>query len=135
MKMTIISGSNPDVYKFVGPFAMNKSVVAEFEGYPLLNNDRMTWFIIIENDQVLGFAAIDLQGDIAEFTNAYIIPEKRDKGLYQELYNERMNFCKTTGIIKKVKAICSNDSIEFYRQHGFTVVKSYVKWHKIEKTL
>ncbi len=134
MKVLIIPGSNPDIYKYVGPFAMSKAVIAEFEGYPILNNDEMIWFVILDKDQVLGFAAIQQHTDVAEFTNAYIIPEKRDKGLYKELYEHRVKWCKASKI-SKIKALCTNESIEFYRQQGFAVTKSYVKWHKIEKML
>ena len=135
MKTLIIPGSDPEVYKHIGPFAMNKAVIAEFEGYPILNNDEMIWFIVLEKEKPIGFASIQKHGDVAEFTNAYIIPEKRNSGLYQSLYEARLNWCQLTKSVKKIKALCTNESINFYRQQRFNIIKSYVKWHKVEKEL
>jgi N-acetylglutamate synthase-like GNAT family acetyltransferase len=134
MKISIISGSNPDIYKYVGPFAMNKAVIDEFQGYPILNHDEMIWFIVLDKKKVLAFAAIQPNKEVAEFTNAYIIVSERDKGIYKNLYEARLNWCLAAKI-KKIKALCTNESISFYRDQGFTVIKSFVKWHKIEKKI
>ncbi|MDR3133721.1 MAG: hypothetical protein LBU42_06825 [Prevotellaceae bacterium] len=130
----ILKGTSAKLYKVVAPFAMNKQVVAEFEGYPILTDDNYLWFIISDGKSMLAFAAIRRLASCVEFTNDYVLPEYRKKNIHAKLLVERIKWCKENKV-ELIKADCTNACFPHYKKAGFNVVKSWQKWHKVELTL
>jgi GNAT superfamily N-acetyltransferase len=135
MNIDPIKGTDEKLYKLVAPFAMNKAVVAEFNGYPILTGENYLWFIAYDNTVLLGFAAIrKLKDSRVEFTNDYVLPEYRKQGIHKKLINERIAWCKGNDV-HLFKSDCTLDCLPQYQKAGFTIVKSFNKWNKVELVL
>ncbi len=132
MKIEIWKGNDSKVYANIGPYAMNAKVVSEIEGYPILTDENYIWFVVFDGKEIIGFSALKLSQQSAEFTNDYVSPEYRKKGVHSKLIKERLSWCKENGI-KYAKADCTNVCIDQYIKAGFKVSKSFVKWHKVER--
>ncbi|MDR0582386.1 MAG: GNAT family N-acetyltransferase [Prevotellaceae bacterium] len=130
----ILKGTSAKLYKIVAPFAMSKKIVAEFENYPMLTDDNYLWFIIKEDMNLLGFAAIRRLASHVEFTNDYVLPAYRKKNIHKKLIAERVKWCRENKV-ECIKADCTNACLSQYKKAGFKILQSYVKWHKVELTL
>jgi GNAT superfamily N-acetyltransferase len=133
-KTEVLKGTSAKLYKTVAPFAMNKQVISEFEGYPMLTDDNYLWFIISDETDILAFAAIRRLASHVEFTNDYVLPEYRKKNIHSKLIAERIKWCKENKV-KTIKADCTNTCFPHYKKAGFTTIRSFEKWHKVELQL
>lgn len=134
LKIIELSGSNPDVVKLIGSFAMNPGVIREMKGYAITTNEDMVWFIQIDGSRVLGFGAIEKKKDHVVFTQDYTEKENRGRNIHRGLITERLQWCKAHKV-KKAVADCTNMSVHNYRNAGFAVVKEFKDWTKVEKEI
>ena len=127
--------SKDEVHGIIAPFAMDAKVLREFDGFPILTSEKHIW-IKLENDQILiGFAAIKtLKNGIVEFTSDYVLPQYRQKTHHRKLIAERIRQCIKMGV-SQIKADCTKHSLGNYKRAGFTVVKDFKNWTKVERTL
>ncbi|MDR0753886.1 MAG: GNAT family N-acetyltransferase [Prevotellaceae bacterium] len=135
MKTERLPGTDKRLYELVAPYAMNRKVIAEFDGYPILTGENYCWFIIFDDDGNLsGFSAIRQTQTDVEFTFDYVIPEYRKNGIHKKLISERIKWCKKNGITH-IKADCTNECLPHYLKSKFKIVKEFSKWHKVELML
>ncbi|MDR1594633.1 MAG: GNAT family N-acetyltransferase [Prevotellaceae bacterium] len=135
MKTEKLNGTEKRLYELIAPYAMSRQVITEFDGYPVLTDDNYIWFITFSDDgNLTGFSAIRQTKKHVEFTNDYVIPEYRKKGVHKKLLSERIKWCKKNNI-DIIKADCTDECLPHYLKAGFKVVRELKKWHKVELTL
>ncbi|MDR2064847.1 MAG: GNAT family N-acetyltransferase [Prevotellaceae bacterium] len=134
MKIQKLSGTDKRLYELIAPYAMNRSIVAMFDGYPILTDENYCWFIVFDNENLAGFSAIRQTQKDVEFTYDYVIPDYRQKGIHKKLISERIKWCKKNGI-KHIKADCTNECLPHYLKAGFKIIKAFTKWHRVELIL
>jgi SNF2 family DNA or RNA helicase/predicted GNAT family N-acyltransferase len=137
VEIEILKGTSAKLYKTVAPFAMNQHVIAELDGYPVTTDDKHVWFIAREKNKLLGFAAVRLlpSSSHAIITNDYILPEHRSDKTHQGIIEQCIKWCREQKGITLIKADCMKEQLPVYQKEGFVIVKSFVKWHKLEMVL
>ena len=138
MKVIEIDGLDNRVYELVGRYAMDAGVLKEFYGWPITTDKDTKWFMVHEGDHMskeslMGFAAVKKIRGRWLFTSDYVVVEHRKKGVHKKLMATRLKWCKVraegvTGIIADV----TQHSKANYLSAGFSVVKEFVNWTKVE---
>lgn len=134
MKIIEVKGISKEFYQFIAPFAMDKKVISEFDGYPIYTSSSHLWWIAIENKKVVGFCGLAQEKKSTLFTFDYVIPEKRRNGIYKKLFKERFSWCEKNGV-RHIKGDFSGCIVDYIEKQGFKKIKSFVKWHRMEKIL
>lgn len=94
-----------------------------FETY---NNEKMDYFVVTYQDQILGGAGIAPleHGDpnICELQKMYFLPESRGKGIGTAMMQTCLDFAKTQGFKKCYLETMPtmNDARKLYKKTGFT---------------
>jgi len=127
-------GENIGITTLIGRFAMSPEVIREMGGFPILTSDKFHWWVALDGKKVVSFAAIKVQAKSAVLTYAYTVPEHRRKGLHKRLLNERIQWAMANGITI-LKADCTPASLPNFKKLGFTVIKEFTGWTKVEKKL
>jgi predicted GNAT family acetyltransferase len=117
MEIRYISVTGFDVIPYIGKFAMDKKVISELT-YPITTTDKNKWFIAIDKEDVVGFCSAILKKDYISFNHAYVLPEYRNKGIYTQLFSNRLNDSK--GLLKSV---CTDMSKNIFIKNKFIVTK------------
>ena len=127
-------GKSKEVYNKIGPFAMDRQVIRELDGYPILADDDMVWFVAMDGNKVIGFSAVKKHKSFSEFTYFYVIPEYRKQGILKTLFDECMKYAKRNDI-KSIKADCTEICLKVFKKAKFKVVKEFQNWTKVEMEL
>lgn len=133
MKTTIehITPIHPQFYAWIGPFAMNPEVIKEYMGYPLVTGPDWNWFVAFENGVVAGFCAYYKKGDKLVFENTYVIAERRNNGLYKELFEARMEYVKKHETFALITCVATHLSTPYLLKMGFEIKKAFVNWNNM----
>lgn len=131
-KVGQVKGDDRNLGNLIGWYAINREVIREMDGYPILTDKNTVWFVAHQKLEVFAFAAVKVMKSHAVLTYSYVDPKFRRKGVYMRLLKERMEWISKNGI-KKVKADCTAKSLHALRKLGFSVVKEYRNWTKVEK--
>lgn len=97
--------------------------VAEKEGLLFPKKDAK-FFCMLDNDEVIGFAGMNLFKNKAILKNVFILEEHRGKGLATELIKVRILLLKGIGI-KIVEANCTKMSLNMHLKQGAKIVRTY----------
>jgi hypothetical protein len=127
-------GEHPAMYMHIAPFAMNPKVVREFDGYPILTDKSYVWFVVFDNNEVVAFASLKVFKNKVKFVHCYVIDSHRRNGLHIKLIIERQLWCKNNDV-KLIEVDCLATSLDQYLRLNYKEVKTFKKWHKLEKQL
>ena len=127
-------GEHPAMYMYIAPFAMNRKVLREFDGYPIVSDKDYTWFIVFDKGEAIAFASLKTFKNNVKFISSYVTEPYRKQGIHTKLINERLKWCKENDV-KLIQVDCLDSSLNQYLKLGFKEVKTFVKWHKLEKQL
>lgn len=115
-------------YLKVAPFICNADL-----GIDVKTKDTYDWFVAFdESDNVIGFCALEIKKDRAHLLHGYVVPERRNEGVYKLLFNARKNYIKRTPSIKTAYAVFSIDGYKSIKKIKHRVVKEYTKFKKVE---
>lgn len=87
----------------------------------LLNNRFATYFIVEDNDQVIGYCGVWIIIDEAHITNIAILPEYRGKKIGETLLKKAMlyaSMARTKTMSLEVR-VSNNTALGLYRKLGF----------------
>lgn len=129
-KFVEMKGDSPDIYGHIAPYAMDRSILREFDGYPILTDESYVWFLVFEKNKLVAWASIKKNKDVVKFVNAYVDPTHRRKGIHTELIHRRIDWCEKNGFMK-VEVDCMDSSLNQYLKLGFKRIKTFKKWHKL----
>lgn len=128
-----MTNAEPQFYPLIGPFLARRAIVKEMGGYPLWDDDAMTWFVALRRDdqQVRGFAALRVQRGVYWLDNTYVLPQWRGQGIYRRLLAERLAACPLGATLR---AVCTSKSVDALLRRGFTVRRQRGQWTEVEMT-
>lgn len=107
-------------YPLMGPFLSRRGIVKELGG-PIWDDDAKTWWVALYGRAVAGFAAARDDGHAKPvlFQSAYVLPERRRRGVYRMLFTAR-----DAGYAGRLaRAVCTDASLPLFLAHGFVVVR------------
>lgn len=99
--------------------ALDKSVRKEL-GYPINSESGQSWFIY-SGDVLFGFCSIINEGKSLHFCHDYVYPSYRKLGLYDKMFEYRLNYAKTFSL--PITAVATNMSLNTYLRYGFKIEK------------
>lgn len=99
---------------------LNPEFIKEM-GEPLICRMGQFWNFAYIDKTMVGFMVYDL----GSILYAYTKKEYRNKGVFNELFNEVPAYV--------TKVVASNISLPIFLKKGFTVVKSYKICHKLKR--
>ncbi len=131
--MRIITGFSATV--IMREFLGDRTIEAELDS-PLQDNDMTAWFVALDGRTVQGFCAAETLG-LREvlFRSDYVFPDCRRKGVYRNLFVERMDgFGPRMGLT----AYASDESLGRFIQYGFDIKvlgtsPAGVNWAKVRR--
>lgn len=130
-KVGIVKGDDRNIGNLIGWYAMNREVIREMDGYPILTDKDTVWFVAHRKLEVIGFGAVKRMKHHAVLTYSYVLPEHRKKGIHKRQLDERISYIKKEGI-KTMKADCTKSSLPNFQKLGFKVVKEFNNWTNVE---
>lgn len=113
-------------------FATSVSVYKEL-GEPILCHPGIEFMFWQDKSEVLSFVGYQTKRDHVFLRYAYTATKSRNQG-YFSLLLEEMEESIPKGI-KTIKAVATDSALSIYLKRGYTVSKSYTKFHKIEKKI
>lgn len=125
MAIKYISVKGYEAIPYIGKFAMDKKVISELT-YPITTTDKDKWYIAIDTE-VIGFCSAIIKKDYISFNHDYVKPEYRNKGIYSQLFANRLNDC--SGLLK---AVCTPMSKNIFIKNKFIVIKETKNYTFVE---
>ena len=104
-----------DIPKYFAPSEVN-----DFKKY--LESEVEDYFVLFENDEVIGAGGINYEKTHAVLSWDFIHPEYHGKGLGTKLVKHRIEWIKEKTDFKKVIVRTSQHTHEFYAKMGFELV-------------
>jgi len=123
-------GEHPGMYMYIAPFAMDRKVLREFDGYPIVTSDKHQWFLLFDNGDPIAFLSLEVQKKGVQINNTYVVPDYRGKGIHEELIKQALEWCKANGH-KHIEVDCLETSLKAFQKFGLKVKKQYVKWNRL----
>lgn len=117
-----------DIY----PFLVSPRVRREL-GIAISSTPEYVWFLVYNGQKLIAFAALE-PGETAWLRHAYIVPDYRSQGLYNELLDLRINEAVETGA-KIIKTIAAPSTVDIFEKRGFRLVSERGKYKVCEKKL
>ena len=109
-----------EFYCNMGKFFASRSVRKELPY--LSNSDATTWVVISENEDIIAFSAFEVFKSKIELKHAYVLPEHRNKGIYEQMIDIRMELLSSVTLPITV-AVANHDNASRFKGRGFEVEK------------
>ena len=89
----------------------------------LVNREGSVWFVAIDNDQVVGFVAVNEGKNMIRLSHDYVIDDYRQQGLYKKLNKRRADYIKTKD--KPLEIIVKEQFlIDYWQNKGFKTTRT-----------
>jgi GNAT superfamily N-acetyltransferase len=141
MRLEKVSGK-VSMIKAIGIFIVDENVFKEL-GEPILYKDDMSVIVALNKvrssvfnyDTPIGFIGYYPKGDNVVLNYLYVIPSMRGRGVASKLINAFEEDLKQFEDLEEVRLTATDSAMPMYVNKGYELVKSYVKFHKMKKTL
>lgn len=128
MQIIQLQGTDERLYQLVAPLVMNPDVLKQNYNYPFRTSEDYTWFIALEEKQVMGF--VPLEGRKRECViNNYYIKDKSCETL--KLLLERI--VAEAGAVNDITAVSFLEDKEVFLEFGFIEEKTWTRYVKMKK--
>ena len=81
MKIEILGGTSPRLYKLVAPLVMNAAVLRQNDNYPYKTSQRHEWLLALDDEdenKISGFFPVERREGYAYINNYYLSPEAEE---------------------------------------------------------
>lgn len=129
-KLKQYDGTHPGMYMYIAPFAMDRKVLREFDGYPIVTGENHRWFLVFNNGDAIAFLSLEVKKKDVQINYTYVVPDHRGKGIHEELIKEALEWCRKNDH-KHIEVDCLKTSLKAFQKFGFKVKKQYVKWNRL----
>jgi ribosomal protein S18 acetylase RimI-like enzyme len=121
LKFEIFSSNDQDkhFYSLMGEYFANRRLKKEV-GEQLYNEDNSVWFIALERNKVVGFAAAFVRKGYIHFDFTYTKPENRNKSIGSKLFKMRLDHFKNAEL-RVVVETENAERLKKYQKYGFEV--------------
>jgi N-acetylglutamate synthase-like GNAT family acetyltransferase len=108
-----------DFWQRMGPFFASAEVQREL-GVRMSSDEAHTWWVAVDEDAVAGFAAAEAQKNgIVVLRHAWIRPEYRENGIYEQLFDRRLADLKVEGHTH-FRVTTKGTALQLIKRKGFT---------------
>lgn len=115
----------------MGPFFASRSVRKELPY--IMNQAGQTWFVMRDNNAVIGFVSGLLKKECWYLDNIYVIPEQRERKVMARLIAQFMAYYSRQDPAKKVRLETQNLIVrDFFIKHQYSIFKSTKTWYFLE---
>lgn len=121
-----LSGTDKQLYQLVAPLVMDPKVLKQNYNFPFRTTESFTWFIALENEQVLGFIPVENKKNNAVINNYYI--QNRDSTVLELLLNE---IIENIGHSREVIAVAFLMDKELFQKWGFMEEKQWTRYARM----
>ena len=112
----MMTNEDPDFYNIMGPYLSQREIVRELGG-PIWDDSGKLWFIAIDENEVVGFAAIVIKGKRARFCSDWVRLEYRNLGIYDALMHSRIEY--VDGKCLPATTIATLKAAHTFKRYGF----------------
>ncbi len=129
------------LYSHIGRFVMSREVINEMGGYPFYDSPNRWWLVVQKfpapNTQTVAFSSFSLQKldkGIVELMDAFVSPKFRNKGIYKEMLQLRIEYCrKNFKGLKKLEVLAMPSTKEILSANGFVHVSTRGRYWRMLK--
>lgn len=121
----VIQHGDQRLWPLLGPFMCSREVHKELGG-PIYSNDGVTWFLAVERGDVVGFCATRETTAALWYDYAYVVPNRRGKGVFKRLAKERDKFAKNIQLPRRT-AVCE-PRWKHYEERGWQIQTVRGSW-------
>lgn len=125
-----LTNADPDFYPLVGPFLGSRQVHRDI-GNPIWDELGKVWYVALQNNVVCGFVAAISQSGGVVFCSDYVVPACRERGVYAELFINRIHDYADEPIIT---AAVLPAAIKVYASHGFAPIGNRGRYTTMRRT-
>jgi RimJ/RimL family protein N-acetyltransferase len=79
LTLRIFTNYEEDFYQIMGPFFASREFVNEMGGWQFFTKPKATWFVLFEDEKVVGFCSLFHEPKFDYLDNLFIIPDQRGK--------------------------------------------------------
>jgi GNAT superfamily N-acetyltransferase len=102
----------------MGKYFAHRKYAFEMGGWQFYTKDDAIWFVLMQENNVIGFCSIIQEKTHLYFDNFYILKEYRSNGYSKDLFDARLTFAKS--LKKEIRVITDNPiQMERYKNYGF----------------
>lgn len=118
-----------DFYAVMGTYFANRKIAREL-GSQLYNEDKSVWFILFDEEIVVGFLSLFAKNNYFVLDNVYILPNYRNSGNFQFL----LSIVLIDYGSFEIRLVASNPiAIYVYRKFGFMDYGKAGRWLKMRR--
>lgn len=128
MKIIQLQGTDDLLYQLVAPLVMNPDVLKQNYNYPFRTSEDYTWFIALEEKQVVGFVPLEDRKRECVINNYYIKDKSCDT---LKLLLERI--VAQAGAVRDITAVCFLEDKDVFLEFGFIEEKTWTRYVKMKK--
>lgn len=122
------------ILKHISEYVLDPVVCREL-GEPLLFKvGDVFGFYEDEQKDVKAFFCVSIKAERAFLRYVYVRPNERGNGIFGRLIEEVESLCKEAGI-SQITATSTNTALPLYLKKGYSIKKSHVNYHNIQKQL
>lgn len=118
------------MYEWVAPLVMNPAILRQNNGYPFKTSLRHTWYVALNNEAVAGFMPVKRTGENYNIDNYYVKGD--DAATMGDLLDRIVEEVETSF---SLTALVHKRHVECFRQHGFSTIKDWKNYEKMEYNL
>ena len=132
MKITKYAERPAEFWALMGPFFAQRKYRREMPY--LVDDEGYVWFLALDGDTLLGFAAVHAMKDHAVVSGLYVREDRRGNGIAKKLISACLKWSFGEKILK-VKTTASPDSRPVFEKMGFSETGQKGKYVMMEVTL
>lgn len=116
----------------LGPYFASRDVEREL-GVSMTSNDAHTWWVATDDGRVVGFAAAEkLKNGINILRHAWVEPEWRGEGIYDQLVDRRLHDLTEAGETD-FRVTVSDEGVGRYEDRGFKEARTRGQYTIMER--
>lgn len=127
------SADDVQFYCRMGRFFADAGIRKELGG-PMSDSPNHVWLVVVRGGEIVAFSGCRFNADrsVAHFTETYVLPEHRRKGLFGRLFDIKYDLCVAAGA-RVVKGLANAASRPTFERHGWRVASVRGQWTYYDK--
>lgn len=123
MEIVQLGGTDKKLYQLVAPLVMNPKVLKQNYNFPFRTTEAFTWFIALENDEILGFIPLENKKKYSIINNYYVKNKSND--VLELLLAKVIN---VIGETKELVAVSFVEDKDIFLKQGFVEEKKWTRY-------
>jgi hypothetical protein len=124
----VLTRDDPEFYPLMGPFLASRAVFRDLGEQPW-DEPGKVWWVMTAGGAVAGFLAAADAGAYVAWGSAWVVPERRRRGLWAALAGER----DTASAGREVRVLCRPALEGAYLRMGFSVAARTARYVRMRR--